>query len=302
MKITNRNNLPLPLVAAVTNDSYTSGGADYSVTTLIKPAKAVAIERLHKDDITEDASDRIWSLMGQIGHTILERAAMEELAEHRFFVRRLGKLIGGQLDLWKSEDLLDYKFTSAWAVKDGVKPEWEQQMNLNALLCRENGVNVKKAQIVAILRDWSKLEAKRDVNYPRFQVLVLDVKMWSPAEQEGYLTLRLAEHIAASEGRMPECSAYDRWEKPAVFAVMKAGRKSAVKLHNTKEPADSMAQSMGGWVVHRPGQNVRCENYCNAAPFCPTFKKLKEENAKTETHNQDMPELPEGGDGKLPLS
>ncbi len=38
-KWTNALNLPAPIVAAITNDPYSSGDADISVTSLIAPAR-----------------------------------------------------------------------------------------------------------------------------------------------------------------------------------------------------------------------------------------------------------------------
>ena len=297
MNITNRLNLPAPLVAAVTNDPYHGGGADYSVTTLIKPAQAVALERKHRDELTEDVADRIWSLIGQIGHTILERAAMKELVEHRFFFRFIGKLISGQADIWNAEELLDYKFTSAWAVKDGLKPEWECQLNLLILLAGEEGISVKEAKIIAILRDWSKLEARRSADYPLEQVVVLHCPIWSREKTLAYLTDRLTQHIAAAEGNPPPCNDNERWAKPAKFAVMKPGRKTALKLFGNYGEAQAMADGIKGAVVQtRPAVNTRCDAYCAASEWCPQYKALQEASRA----QQPTPEG-EGGDGELAL-
>lgn len=283
MILTNRQNLPEPIVRAVSNDDYDNGGADYSVTTLIKPPQIVALERKHANEITEDVSDRIWALMGQLGHSILERAADSGIVEHRFFIRRQGKKVGGRLDLWRNADLLDYKFTSAWAVKDGLKPEWEQQININALLCRENGIEVQSGQIVAVLRDWSKLEAKRNQDYPKSQVIVIPVPMWTPEQCEQFVQDRLKLHIAAADGNCVPCSDEERWAKPAVFAVMKAGRKTAVKLHEDHASAENHAISVGGYVETRPAVQTRCEFYCAAAKWCPQYRTLSAVTPSTKT-------------------
>ena len=73
MKYTNKLNLPQPLVSAIVNDKYDSGTSDISVTSLLKPYQLRALER-HHDKLTEDIADRIWSLLGQVIHGILERA------------------------------------------------------------------------------------------------------------------------------------------------------------------------------------------------------------------------------------
>jgi hypothetical protein len=145
--ITNKFDLPAPLVEAVRNDGYSNSGT-LSVTTLIKPPQAYAIELQHKDELTEDASDRIWALLGQATHTILERAAStlgdEYLIEERFFATLEGMKVSGQCDVIHkpSKTVQDYKVTSAYAAKSAIaegKSEWALQLSMLAALARHNG-------------------------------------------------------------------------------------------------------------------------------------------------------------------
>jgi hypothetical protein len=277
VRITNHANLPAPLVRAITLDPYDASSVDYSTTTLIKPPRIVALERRHAAELEEDAADRIWALMGQLGHLVLERAGMGELAEKRFTAQRLGKKIGGQVDLWCNDTLLDYKFCSIWTAKDGVKPEWEQQMNINALLCRENGVPVRAAQIIAIYRDWSVGAARREADYPKTQVQVFDVPIWSPERQESYVADRISRHIRAAV-ELPECTPLERWARPAVWALMKEGNKRAIRLHNSFQAAqDACLINPKYYVEHRPGVQTRCEMYCAVSEFCSQWEALKKQ-------------------------
>ena len=99
MKITNRLGLPSSLVKAVSNDRYSRGDAHISVTGLIGPARKRYLEQLHADEITEDVAERLWALLGQITHGILEKADLDStLKEERFFIERYGWRISGQLD------------------------------------------------------------------------------------------------------------------------------------------------------------------------------------------------------------
>lgn len=278
MKITNHANLPLPLVWAVTRDPY-GHDCDFSTTTLIKPPRIVALEKLHEAELEEDAADRIWALMGQLGHLVLERAASGELVERRFKIRCQGKTIGGQVDLWNNDTLLDYKFTSIWSATNGVKPEWEQQMNINAFLCGENGLPVEKAQIVAIFRDWSVAEARRHKDYPQQQVRVFDVPLWHFTKQVQFIMDRVDAHVAAQEN-LPECTPLERWAKPETWAVMKVGGKRAVMVVDSEKVAKEAADSGDGhYVQYRPGFNTRCEDYCAVAQWCEQFKKLKDDKS-----------------------
>lgn len=279
MKITNLLGLPQPLVDAVTNDPYTGGvGADISVTRLIQPPRKVALEKLHREEMVEDAADRIYALCGQIGHLILERAALRNIVEHRFYTQVGGWTISGQCDIMTDNPftLLDYKFTSSYTVKGGIKDEWIQQLNLLAMLSRANGYDVTAAQIVCIFRDWSVMEAKRDSSYPQKQVLLFKIPLWTNEAASNYAFTRVRMHQQAQEGQLPECTAEERWSRPPKWAVMKPGRKRAVKLHDNPDDAEAHAFELGKghYAETRPVQQTRCMSYCAASPFCEQWKKL----------------------------
>ena len=181
MKFTNRFNLPDGLARAVMNDPYSKGDADFSVTELLDPPQMGALKHKHANEITEDVSDRIWSLLGQVAHGIIERAETEAIAERRLTMTISGKKISGAMDRFcnKAGLLSDYKLTTAWKFKDHKLPEdFEIQQNCYVHLLRVNGIEVKQSEIVGILRDWSKLEARRSQSYPQAQVMRIPVPIW----------------------------------------------------------------------------------------------------------------------------
>lgn len=279
MTLTNKLGLPEPLVNAVRQDPYSSNGSDTTVTTLLKPTRAVALEKLHKDEITEDASERLWALAGQIGHAILERGSKHELTERRLFTSIRGWKVSGQADLIPPDVLIDYKFTTVWSCKDGLKPEWTQQLNMLNLLCVRNDIRIHKAQIVAIYRDWSKLEARRSPDYPQTQVQLFDVPLWPFGVIEAWMDGRVQEHQAAQsalEKNLPECTSAERWEKPTKYALMKRGRERAVKLYDDLGAAEAHRQDVSAehYIETRPGSQTRCESYCAAMPWCSQAKAL----------------------------
>ena len=142
-------------------------------------------------------------------------------------------------------------------------------MNALRWLASKNDVAIEKAQIVVIYRDWSKLEARRSSDYPRHQVQVFDVPLWALDHIGKWIYERVEAHQAARE-TLPECTPEERWEKPTVWAVMKEGRERAVKLHDSEQSAVKHREELGGkhYVQERPGEQVRCANYCSARPFC----------------------------------
>ena len=278
MLITNKAGLPDALVNAVRNDGYSRGQSDISVTQLIDSPFIRHLRQQHAAELTEDVSDRIWSLMGQSIHTILERANLTGLVEQRLFVEINGHKLSGQFDHLENGVLTDWKMTSVWAVVYG-KTEWGKQLNVLAYLCRLKGLTVNSLQIVAILRDWSKSKAGKEDNYPDTQVVTIPITLWTPERQEEYVLERINAHF--HDGTIP-CTDDERWVKPGKFAVMKKGRKSALRLLDSKEEAEKwvVENGEGTEIVERPATFNRCELYCNVNQFCPVWKETMSARAK----------------------
>lgn len=284
MKYTNVLNLPEPIVKAVEKDLYDKGeGADYSITELVDPPRKQTLEKKHAEDLVTDVSDEIFKLLGQSVHTILERAGVPE---RRFAITILGKTITGKFDRYKGGRLQDWKVTSAYRFKNGQAPfEVVAQLNGYAEIARQNGFPVEILEAVGILRDWSKLEVLRDKtkSYPRHQVVVVPVPIWTSEECIRYLEERVARHEAAKES-LPECQDSERWARPEVWAVMKEKQVRAKRLFPNKPEAEAFIakekKPEGLSIVHRPGENIRCQSYCYAAPFCSQWREIQ---ARTQT-------------------
>lgn len=289
MNLTNRMNLPQAIVDAVRNDPYSRGSADLSVTQLIGPPRKTALEKQFESRIVEDASDRIWSLLGQSIHTILERANRLGIAERRLSIQVEGWTISGGMDLYEEDGVLvDYKTTSAWSMKGGVKDEWEKQLNVYAEILRQNGHPVKGLRVVGVLRDWSKMEAARSPDYPQMGVATLDVPLWQEDIARLYIRDRVILH-QQSRVSLPLCTPEERWEKPTVFALMKQGGKKAVKLYDNESDARSHASTDPKllYVQARPGESTRCKFYCSVSQFCsqanPTASTEANDERKAES-------------------
>jgi hypothetical protein len=76
MALTNLAKLPLPLVIACEDRGFISQGSDLSGSAAFQPARQVAMQKRHRGELTEDVTERIWSLFGQAVHEILRRAAI----------------------------------------------------------------------------------------------------------------------------------------------------------------------------------------------------------------------------------
>jgi len=299
MKFTNASNLPKAIERAVSNDPYDSSGSDISTTRLIAPPRIRVLEMRNWDLLEEDVSDRIFSLLGQSVHHVIERAkTRKELSEKRLFYKdekiTNGWTLSGAFDLLNREGhLTDFKVTSAWqvvhALKEG-KPDWENQLNVLDFLCRKNPnelinyktkIKVKRLSVMAILRDWSLFQTMRSDNYPRKQVAMIPIRRWTEDEQDNYVRERIKIHQNAEKvSKLPLCTATERWRKEDQFAVMKSGRKSALRLLDTRQLAldylksQNMVEGTGCSIVERKGEDVRCQHYCKVNQFCDYFMKV----------------------------
>lgn len=297
MKYTNLSNLPKAIERAVENDPYESN-SDISTTRLIAPPRIRVLQKRNWDLITEDVSDRIFSLLGQSVHHVIERAkTRKEISEKRLFYKddkiTNGWTLSGAFDLLNRDGhLIDFKVTSAWSALSALekgKPEWENQLNVLDFLASKNPkelvnykteIKVKRLSVMAILRDWSKVRVMTSDKYPKKQVAMIPIRKWTYEEQESYVKERIKIHQNAEKvSELPMCTATERWRREDKFAVMKSGRKSAMRLLDTREEAmqylasQNMTIGKGCDIVERKGEDVRCQHYCNVNEFCSHYMK-----------------------------
>jgi len=277
MKLTNKNGMPEPLVAAVGNDSYTKGDADISVTELLLPPQLRQLRIQHDTELEEDVADRMWSLLGQGVHHIIERAGLglpASLNEATVYSVYDGWKVKGQIDhvALDKGTLFDFKVTSVAKVRGGNPArEWVQQTNIyRRLLSREKGMEIGAIAVIAILRDWSRNQLVSSTNYPPAPAMRFDIPLWSADEADEFIAGRIAMHKA----EVPElCSDEDVWARPERFAVMKRGNKRAIRVYDNEEEARMLASTTKeGYVDVRPGMAVRCQSWCPVARFCPQWQ------------------------------
>lgn len=283
--ITNKMGLPESLVKAITWDDYTGGSSDLSATSLWKPARMVALEKQHAGQLTQDASEMIWVLMGKCIHEILRRADNEAVTEMRLVDDILGWKISGQFDRFVAADglLQDYKITSAWSlVFDSRSVEWTKQLNTYAHLLRRHGHQVQRIEVVAILRDWSATEARGNPDYPQCSVQVVPIELLAPEVIQKEITERVQEHQRARI-ELPLCSEEEQWARPTTYALYKKGAKKALKVcKSAKEAGEYMADKKDLICDIRPGKKTRCESYCQVRDFCDQYRRESGKNSDDE--------------------
>ncbi len=295
VRITNVANLPQSVVSAISNDPYVKVG-DVSVTSLAKSPRQYWLGLRHSHEVVEDATERIWSLFGQLGHGLFERANTDNhLSEERLTTPVNGWVLSGQPDLLSPDGVLDdFKFTSTWAVKD-EKPEWTQQLNTYGFLYTKYGFNVTALRIVAILRDWSKRRSQRENDYPPVGVVVREVPLWSIDKQWDYILSRvklLQDTENTPDNDLPHCTPEERWATPEVWAVKKKGAKRALRLFDIENMAALFINDYEGdkeklEIEHRPGENVKCQSYCSVQKFCNFYQNELKPNASTKANKEE---------------
>ncbi len=134
MKITNKQNLPAPVVALLTRNFYTKGKSQYSVTELMSPPKIRRLREQFDDQIEVDVTSMLASQFGTFMHGKLEAKEIAGfINEERLFTEVNGMTISGQIDLQEELDggigITDYKFVKAWSVMMN-KSDWETQLNV----------------------------------------------------------------------------------------------------------------------------------------------------------------------------
>jgi len=268
MKLTNKFNLPDPIVNAVQNQGYTPGSSDITVTQLIQPPLIRQLRIKHDNDIEEDASDRVWALFGTAVHHLLEMAYKGRTArvEERVYAEVSGWKLGGAFDVLEGSSLSDYKVTSVYS-SDG-KIEWERQLNVLRWLLHKNNTEVTKLSITAIFRDWRPREAQKNPDYPRRPIMTLPVRMWTLDDAEDYVKERIALHQLAEP---PMCTDEERWANPEQWALMKKGGKRAIKLYPSQE---GVTLGTDQFWEHRPATYRRCEDYCSVNKWCPVWSNV----------------------------
>jgi len=278
MKFTNKHNLPVEVFDVLSKDNYTAGNTDFSATTLLKTPRQVQLQRRHNDEMTEDVIDRVWSLLGQAAHSVLEKHGSDtSLTEERLYAEVFGRRISGQVDHYHAGCITDYKVTSVYTIIYGSRiHEWTEQLNIYGWLFRQNKFDVNKLQIVAILRDWSATEAARKSGYPQSPITIIPLTLWSMPSAEAYINMRVAEHKnaeALADAELPNCTKEEMWETDSKYAVMKEGRKSAIRVYDSKEEAeqhitDIQTKANDVSLQIRSGERRKCVSYCSCKEFC----------------------------------
>ena len=280
MTITNNLNLPTGLIKAVDTNKHNKDGS-ISATTLIQGVKQIILTQRHWDELTDDVSNRIWSLFGIAVHSLLETEGENDFTEIEMAYKVEGINVTGRIDNYNMKDgiVCDYKSTSVYKIKSQNFEDWYLQGMIYSWLLHKNNLPINKCCFIAMLKDHSKKEALRNHDYPQCPVYLyqFDVTAERIADIENYILSKIKTYNFyknKADDEIPECTQHERWAKDPVFAVMKKGIKTAVKLFKDAVEATKLVDSLGDnhYIEFRPGESIRCSSYCLCASFCSYYK------------------------------
>jgi hypothetical protein len=288
-----------PLVDAVEvhRTNYSSGGADYSVTTLLNPPRIVHLEKRHLHKIKRYVKEQLGSFVGTAIHEYLERCLGKMPntpyeCEERLSVTIEDRVVSGAYDFVKlnpaSPDMWDLKTTSTWKAIFGDKFDWTAQQNMyRYLYWFHKKKKLKTIRILAMFMDWSVREMQRyGGKYPREKAVEYSLDRWGIDKTYKYMVERVklmkAEEDTPDED-LPLCTYEDMWSKPDKFAVMAINRKNALRVCDSEKDAnewmsvyltkDSCKHTVRQLYLEcRPAVRTRCESWCPCNKYCSQYQ------------------------------
>lgn len=283
MIITNQFNLPQTLVDACKRD-HTLQPNEYRVTSLLNGIREILLTRRHDHEIEVDVSEMIWAIFGRAVHSIFERQASPDyFKEERLYCEFGDYTLSGQFDEYHIDgmELNDFKVSSIYKVKLGEFDDWRKQQLIYAYLLMRHSIPVCRGKVTALLRDWTPYKARQDKDCPPLQVYI---KEFAFNEQdihdiEAFIEITFAEIDRwknEPDDSLPVCTPEQRWYRDEKYAVMKEGNKRASRLCESEQDAEKWIEENGKKgnkyrVDLRPGDNIKCMDYCKARQFCSFY-------------------------------
>jgi len=315
MEIRNDYNVPKPLYNALAHDSYVAGTSDFSVTELLDPPQLVILKKRHLDQVSIDATENLYSLLGTAIHNYIDKHTdSEALTEERFYIALdvpdFGEVtVSGQIDFYQDGVLRDYKVTSTMAYQSGSRfDHWKWQLNFYTYLMRLHNYPVRHHEICMILRDWSLYKARYNPLYPRSPIITKTFPTISSTVVYNKLIKLVTRHLQASTMsdaelavKMP-CTPADMWQAPSTYAVIKDNAKRALKVFKDEQEALEWSARRhfcvkgkdGRYVFsdkfkveERKGECMRCGNYCLVKDFCHQYQQMLVQKQQAEKEKMD---------------
>ena len=284
MIITNKYNLPQVLINSV-EENHIPVDKHYSVTTLLKPIREILLTRRHYSEIEQDISDMVWLIFGSAVHKLIEDSDKTGFAEFKLEELVLNDYyLTGIVDLYDEEHSLinDWKTATVYKILNKDFEDWRKQGLMYAWLLRKRGYHTGKLQFHAMLKDWSHKDSRIKSDYPQHPLYTWEYQITESDMQEieSFIITQLKLLIACEklpDNDLPMCSQEERWNPGDKYAVMREGRKTAIKVCDSKEEAESFITGSDMFIETRSGEDKKCNDYCICKKFCSYWRSKNEE-------------------------
>jgi len=312
VKITNRNNYSLPLVALLCYDDYdhNSDPNTISATGLLKPIRAIVLAMQNQDLSKEvDVIDLIPSMFGSAIHDYAEKAMLDdhnrkkaldilnvpESAQARikinpetvspgdipFYVEQrnhrelAGFTVSGKKDLAIDGKLTDYKITSCWGfIYDSNSDDYIKQGSIYRWL-DPTRVTADHIKIINVFSDWSSARARQGKGYPALRVMETDYPLMSLSDTEAWLKNRLETITACRDlpqSALPECSHDELWASDDQYKYYKKKDAKRATKVYTNASEPEARAASEGGEVRFFPGTVKRCKYCSVVEICDQAK------------------------------
>lgn len=294
---------PLYDAVQVHRNEYSSGGADFSVTTLLDNPRVVFLNKRHLHKVPLFVSDLLHSYNGTGAHAYWQYC-MEKIpntpyqCEERLSVTINNHIVSGAYDcVYDKRDMYDMKNTSVWKIMFGSKDDWAAQQNMYRWLYRnKHGIELDSVRIIGLFRDWKKNDMfKSGPKYPKQPAVEYRLPLWEYDETYKFMEEKvntLIKYNNTKDDDLPYCSFEDMWSKPDQVAVKSTRVKKAVRVLSSQKAADNFVKNyLKGKTCKdslqtlsyevRPAKRTRCEEWCPVNGYCNQYQ----EYLKTKANN-----------------
>lgn len=236
------------------------------------------------DNLVIPASDYFKGFDGIAFHKRLEKHCPKNCrAEVKWECKIKDITLVGKADL-VSEGIEDYKKQGSfhWVKKNFEKSKLKITQQLNCLNWLKFKNENKQAKFLCghiFINDWSPFKKLQQKDYPP-KYFRLECPLWSLEQTESFINKRLKLHLDKNY----KCTDEDKWIRVQAFAVMKEGRKSALRVLSATQEAYQWIQDnrRGGeyqrgrvTIQERKSEAVKCKYYCKVRSICPFAKSLR---------------------------
>lgn len=306
-KVTNRNNIPLPLAVWLAVDDYDYNDDPYTIsaTTLLKSTRAIVLgSRLSPEQNVPDISDLVASRMGTALHDSVERTWVsnykkgmgalglpakaidkvvvnptEPVKEGQipiYFEKRCYKKYGkwtvsGKFDMSFNGVPVDFKSTKTGTYTTNRNfDKYKKQLSIYRNIADE--ITADYGLIEHIFTDFNRNLAKSVPNYPPMPVWEVRVPLMSEPETDQFIQNKLKDienSMGLPEPELPLCTKEELWQgEPEYKYYSSAQSKRSSKNFTNKREAYLHRDLKGkGFIKEIPAVPKACE-WCPAAPLC----------------------------------